>query len=256
MTREFIKQADPGVCQLELAAVLHASMLDDGIDCSVRTTLADLAECPSGSRSADRAKCPVGTVEFCRAWMRAAGVSEPQPLDYPSSLRPYLERDVRRLTRCGDARPGDWIKPVTTKAWAAERVSPAGLSPGLRARGPAWSSKHLDILAEWRVYVLDGGILAASRYDDGPNEMLEFDDALIAQMVADFGASGEAPTAYALDVARLTNGRTALVEVNDAWALGLYRGLRPRDYADMLWSRWSELLEAAPQERPEMATSL
>jgi hypothetical protein len=103
------------------------------------------------------------------------------------------------------------------------------------------------------VYVLDGAILASSRYDDGPDELEHDarDRALVAQMVAAFALPGEAPSAYALDVARLQDGSTVLVEVNDAWALGLYRGLAPRDYAAMLWTRWSEIVAVDAQRRDQ-----
>jgi len=49
---------------------------------------------------------------------------------------------------------------------------------------------------------------------------------------------------YTLDVGRLSTGGTALVETNDAWAIGLYgKALTPRVYLDFLGKRWKSIVE-------------
>jgi hypothetical protein len=41
----------------------------------------------------------------------------------------------------------------------------------------------------------------------------------------------------------LSTGETAIVEVNDFWAIGLYdRALNPRVYLDLLQRRWNALV--------------
>jgi hypothetical protein len=62
-------------------------------------------------------------------------------------------------------------------------------------------------------------------------------------MVIAAHASGQMPVSYSLDVGVMEDGRTALVECNDGWALGYYKGdLRPLDYFKMLDARWQELI--------------
>jgi hypothetical protein len=45
----------------------------------------------------------------------------------------------------------------------------------------------------------------------------------------------------AVDLGVLTDGRSALVEVNDGFAVGRY-GLEPGAYAEMLLTRWRQLV--------------
>jgi hypothetical protein len=46
-----------------------------------------------------------------------------------------------------------------------------------------------------------------------------------------------------LDWGELEWGEPALVEVNDAWALGFYKGtLSDKDYIEMLYARWQQLI--------------
>jgi phage terminase large subunit len=51
----------------------------------------------------------------------------------------------------------------------------------------------------------------------------------------------EAPVAYGIDFGVTNDGRTLLVEVNDAFALGCY-GLSAVEYAEMLEDRWLEVV--------------
>jgi hypothetical protein len=47
---------------------------------------------------------------------------------------------------------------------------------------------------------------------------------------------------FACDVGVLSNGLTAIVEINDAWAIGLYgKCLQPREYTDFLFTRWKSI---------------
>lgn len=167
------------------------------------------------------------------------GVREPAPLDYPQPLMPFLGRKVTLHTGADTPPVGCWVKPVQTKAWPAQRIAPDLRAPG---PGPFWSSEHLDMRAEFRVYVLGRAAAGAGRYDDGDDD-IGYDHAAVDSMIRAYASSGQAPAAYALDVAVLADGRTVLVEVTDAWAIGYYRGtLSARDYVRLLWARWNELV--------------
>lgn len=238
MRAAFALQSDLGVCTIERNAVLQAS-LTGGMP-TIRRRLADLYD-PPGHIADQRLTCPVGSVEFVRAWMRAIGVREPEPVYYPDALRFALHRVIRRTT-FGQAAEGFWVKPLRTKAWAA-RVENACLAHPIDE--PVWEAPVIpesDWLAEWRVYVVDGQVVGDGRYDDRPDDDLAFDRAAVQACGDAYAASGEASAGYALDVALWTKGLTVLVEVTDGWSIGYYKGsCRPADYARLLLARWHQL---------------
>lgn len=254
------------VCRVEKAVVAHAWSLWPGPDAVPRRLYASLAQlqegrvvAPSDSRAsvssllrAPRVPIvPVGTVEFCRAWMRATGVQEPEPLDYPLALRAALGRPVERLRDYSLAPDGAWIKPVRTKAWSAHRKGQKALADAeeFQPHGEVWTSPNLALQAEWRVYVLEGRVVGQGRYDDGPDHLdsLASQATSWAQQLAHiWSSSAKTPAAYALDVAFTQDAHWALVEVTDAWAIGYYRGsCRAQDYLRMLMARWQELAQSA-----------
>ena len=239
----FLLQSDPDVCLLEQRAVRHAALVAPG-GCTasdyLRRSLDDLSRLAPGEAAADRDFCPVGTVEFCRAWMRAAGVAEPEPIDYPAILRPALQRWIRK-TIYWQAAVGSWIKPVRTKAWEphakqGDREHPAGEL--------VWETPFIheqDWLAEWRVYVIGGRIVGWGRYDDKPSEH-DLRTDVVSVWVDAYTASGEAPAGYALDVALWPRNQLVLVEASDGWSIGYYKGdCSPTDYARLLMARWRQM---------------
>lgn len=78
------------------------------------------------------------------------------------------------------------------------------------------------------------------RYDDGedPDDFPPID---FIQKILD--AYKDAPSGYAIDVGQ-KDGVWALVEINDGWALGLYKGMSRTAYVDLLLTRWEEILKA------------
>lgn len=229
----FLFQSDP-VTLIEKRTVRHASMIGAVSSIEIAATSLDGID----SIPPNRRAIPVGTIEFCRAWMARCGIPEPEPIDYPESLRPFLGRNVTRSGSYALAPYGAWVKPVRTKAWDAHVKAPGLPHPD----GEVWVSEPLQIVAEWRVYVQDGRVLGNGRYDDGEDDTLEFCRATVANMVAAYESSDEAPRAYALDAALTHDMSTVLIEVTDAWAIGYYKGsCSPTRYAELLVSRWREI---------------
>ncbi|WP_186214812.1 ATP-grasp domain-containing protein [Burkholderia gladioli] len=198
---------------------------------------------------------PVGTVEFVRAAMELAGIEEPANLSYPEVLRPWLYRKLEKRA-AGSVLGHYFIKPTATKRFTGfvfdTLSNPEHLSFHDRAQYNAflsmpadekvWVSEPVTWLSEFRYYVLDGKVLGNGRYDDGPDDAPEPDEDAVGQMAQLMAREPDAPAAFSIDVGVLDTGETALIECNDAWALGYYKGtLSHRDYVAMLWRRWEQL---------------
>ena len=197
---------------------------------------------------------PVGSVEYVREAMRLSGVAEPEGLSYPKSLASFLQREVLQVpvaavpTRC-------FVKPTRTKAFTGfvrdEACPPrddhdreqAAAFARLPADELVWVSMPVHFLSEWRYYVVEGRLAGAARYDpDGDDGAPPPDARVVAEAIELMRDEAEAPVSFAIDFGVLASGVTALVEVNDGWALGLYgRALSPRDYYRLLRSRWDQL---------------
>ena len=188
----------------------------------------------------------VGGVETVRRVLHKLGVERPG-ITYPRSLGPYLGRAVWETTLnelCVNALGGNmrfpcFIKPRSdTKKFTGFVCKDSGdcrlLS--IESRYPLYASEVVDFKSEYRVYVLNGKIQNISRYR-GPVELYP-DIKWVRSMIENFT---EAPIAYGLDVGVDKLGRTLLVEVNDALALGNY-GLPPTLSAKMVASRWFQMV--------------
>ncbi len=232
----------------EVRAVLTACMLASRPPTVIR---ADAAELGAHAHALRTGSCmPVGSVEYVRAALAIAEIPEPQCDPYPPSLLPWMGRSLVEATAAAALaadhplfvkpagqlkafdgfvlRPGQELDEHGREQLAALRTLPGN--------SPVWTSDPVEFLSEWRFYVQDGQILGSGRYDpDGLDSAPAPDVAAVQEAIAAYGRSGS----YALDMGVLANGRTAIVEVNDAWATGLYAGaLTHRAYLDWLASRW------------------
>ena len=194
---------------------------------------------------------PVGSVEFVRAAMRAGGIKEPEPIGYPASLRMFYCRAIRMAT-AADARVDKcFVKPVQLKIFNGfvhredgatydehdqEQLEALNKLP---EKAPVWISDVVRWQSEFRYYVDGQKILGRARYDQLEAERVpEPDRSVVTSMIRTLKLRHP----YALDVGVLEGGQTALVEINDAWALGLYQGaLTPSAYLKFLSDRWDSL---------------
>lgn len=230
----------------EIRAVRAAALLDNVKVASSR--LENLGRALAGREPAS--VLPVGSVEFVRAAMALLHVPEPAWNCYPEVLSKWLHRGVDRTTT---AQVLTHPQPVFVKPVNLKRFDGFVQSTGSQFRAsewcrmppdePVWISEIVTFVCEWRVYVLRGDAIGRARYDpEGADDASEPDAKAVLSMIR---AWPSAPAAWALDVGVLSTGETALVEVNDAWALGLYgRALGPRAYLSFLASRWGQLCTA------------
>ena len=247
----FIVRQDLGA--LESRVVAQAAML---LDIQVQVVALDRLGAHVGALQGGA--LPVGSVEFVRACMLLMGLQEPPNLSYPPSLRHLLHRDVR-LCRASEVRESAFVKPVKTKTFTGFVFDPARPDAAysehdreqlhcLRSLPPddmVWVSTTVDFVAEWRCYIMDGRILGIGRYDPNePDDVPEPPMDWLEQAANHLRADGI--QTCSLDVGLLSDGRYAVVECNDAWALGLYgRSLDSKTYLQMLWARWEQLLSSA-----------
>lgn len=108
-----------------------------------------------------------------------------------------------------------------------------------------YCSEPVHWVSEYRVPVIHGKIQGYFWYDGDRNIMV--DKAEVEKMVHDYVM---VPWAYYLDVGVLDTGETALVEMNDAFSIGMYDGME-KCYGDLLTTRWKELTFKA--NKPDFA---
>lgn len=196
---------------------------------------------------------PIGSVEFVRAAMQVLSIQEPINLSYPPGCEPFLHRSVR-LTPA-ESIEGRWfIKPNSTKTFTGfiydSTQDPKLLNEHDREQRDVFLSlpkqtliyacEPVQFLSEWRYYIQERRIIGQARYDDA-----EDDHAPVPQLevIKECVRVLDIEHPYALDFGVLSDGSTALVEANDAWALGYYNGSMPaKRYLDMLAQRWQSIL--------------
>lgn len=202
---------------------------------------------------------PVGTVEFVHAFMRRMNITIPPHMTYPDCLMtPFFLKRIISAGIFSDAKlyahrykkdvfvkPFDEVKKFTGALLSELQKGNIDISDNY----PVYFSEPVKFIAEWRYYILNHQIVGAGRYDDGEDEVPTPDMSLIQQAVDLMKLNGS-PAGYALDFGVLDTGETALIEANDGYALGYYKGddantsCSAVNYANLLTARWLELSES------------
>ena len=169
------------------------------------------------------------------------------PIDYPQPLLPFLGREMQPTTMGAvrglfeaDGSPPRFVKPrETQKAFTGCVVSAfRDLIPTAHHSDdlPVWSSGTVEFVSEWRYFILRDEVIGVGHYRGDVFTLPE--PTTVRAAVEAF--RGESPAACAIDFGVTRDGRTLLVEVNDAYSLG-HLGLRSVPYVNMLEARWVEL---------------
>ena len=96
-------------------------------------------------------------------------------------------------------------------------------------------SPALNILSEWRCFVLDNEIIDAKHYKGDFRISPDWDVAMHAAK-----AWSDSPSAWSLDVGITDRDNTIVIECNDVMSLGMY-GLSTAKAAALLVSRWEQI---------------
>ena len=188
----------------------------------------------------------VGSVEATVEFFKYCGIEVPKAISYPESLKPYLGRDIVEMN-FGDltsegypyfVKPSAQIKLFTGDVVSHDEHLGYLVLNGAEPDTKIFKSTLINFESEYRCFVTKGELRGMKHYlgefETFPNMLM------IHEMIAEFEKSGEAPSAYTLDVGITDEGLTLLVEVNDMWAIGSY-GLDGDTYALLCARRMKEI---------------
>lgn len=194
----------------------------------------------------------IGSVEASCIFFKKCGIEPPNYLGYPEELKPYLHREIIE-TKFGDINHSYpyFVKPRThvklfTGALIKDEKSYKFMRdyyPEVNSDTELFLSDPIDFLSEYRCFVHKGELKGIQWYS---GDFKRFPDIkTIESMISDYKSSN---VAYTLDVGIYKNNvytgsknySTALVEVNDMWAIGSY-GFNAKDYVRMIIDRFQEI---------------
>lgn len=171
--------------------------------------------------------------------------------DYPESLKPYLHRKVwedelgnirREIFTEGYLKNPIFIKPKDKlkrfTGFVLETVEDLANCKGAGNQTKVWCSEPVVFIDEFRCYLKKDTKPVIGCYKEDFNESNRIK---VQQFLNSLILGREFPVAFALDLGILSTGEVTLVEMNDAFSLGLYKGCTLSFYAKCLIERWNEL---------------
>lgn len=193
---------------------------------------------------ASRFNIVVGTIETTNAFFERLGFRSKMSLNIPECLLKYTKRNIEYMTMAQfklDRRLPIFVKP---NGKAKEFVSGVITREDSRAsffnsipdNCPVLVSEVLDIVTEYRGYVIDGRLEGIYWYTGDFRKFI--DCSIVDAAIADYT---NAPCGYTIDFGLTRSGETVLIECNDGWSIGNY-GLNHTKYAKLLFKRWNEIM--------------
>lgn len=196
----------------------------------------------------------VSSIEETKEWFRRMNwIENPEIPTIPHELsnfeyvgREIRYRDMKYVRSLQEDSFPIFVKPVNLKQFNAgviNNIHQIGwIEPNLPDDTPCITSEVIEILSEYRCYIIDGKCEGIYHY---LGDIFQFPDSeFILKCIKDFKS---APKAYSLDIGitsyQMKRGKQNIViECNDFWSLGNY-GLSPKLYCRGLMIRWRELLQ-------------
>lgn len=181
------------------------------------------------------------------------GIEPPSPLDIPEGLYEYCGRNILRgrlqeFLNSPLAKYPMFVKPAQHGKLfngqivsCKEELEMFKYCHELGVKIPIISSEPVNFISEYRCFVMKDktgvfSILDCRRYRGDYQKIPDF--SIIENAIKDYKNS---PVAYAIDFGVTDDGRTLLVECNDAYSLGPY-GCDSLMLTQMFIARWEELL--------------
>ena len=186
----------------------------------------------------------IGSVEATERFFELIGVPIPNYLGYPESLKKYLHRNitVSKFIDIGDRPFPYFVKPKNgVKSFTGSLVQNENQKKLLVSFGDVvddtelYVSDPLNFLSEFRCFVHKGELKGIQYY---AGDFRRFPNVeVIEEMIRNYT---DCNVSYTLDVGVIDSGETALVEVNDMWAIGSY-GFDAKIYVRMCIDRLMEI---------------
>lgn len=174
------------------------------------------------------------------------GVTQPPMMSAPAELLPFFGRKVYETTMRNVRailRPDErwFIKPLHAHKLFDGHVVSGNVRDLIRTAScpddtAILASEVVRFVSEYRLFVHRGEIVGCRHYSGDFASPIDF---AVARAAVE--AFRSAPVGYSLDMGRADDGRTLVVEVNDAFALGSY-GLPSVKYATLVLDRWAEIV--------------
>lgn len=188
----------------------------------------------------------VGPIDDTIEYFKRNNIIVPEALNIPTCLYPFCKRYVRKgiindFVKSNDLGLPVFVKPLELKKFSAgvltKQKSIDTFFKDLDPTTPALWSSYLDIISEYRGFVLERQLVGLKHYA-GDFDILPS----ISEIRNAISAYKDQPKAYTIDFG-ITNGeQTVLIECNDAWSIGSY-GLDPIIYTNILLKRWFEIVK-------------
>lgn len=180
---------------------------------------------------------------------------EPHIPDYPDILKSFLGRKIWKDTINSISREeskwtaGYFVKPIRSKAFTGKVISSVANLVGCGNHSEDYEvlvSEPLNICAEWRCFIIYDELIDVRPYGilldkNRKSYCYHYDSNVLMSMIDAFKQWDERPAACSMDICVTDDGRTLLVELNDAYSLGCY-GLSSVYYAKLISARWSQLM--------------
>lgn len=190
----------------------------------------------------------VGSVEYLQKALKMANKQIPCFVSYPKSLQKFLHRNIQLMSKEEFIRQDFkhvFIKPYKTKLFTGfcykknkeytdeQDKKEHSAFELLESNTMIWVSELIKIEQEWRCYIKDEKLLGYARYDEQDSE-----DFIDLSVIGDMIKEAKIMHPYTIDIG-VYNSKTILIEVNDAWAIGLYAGaMNTKEYLKYLYERW------------------
>lgn len=194
-------------------------------------------------------------IDQCNEIFAKFGVVPHVP-DYPEEMQQFLGRKIwedtiESISHDESKWSAGWfVKPKKSKAFTGKVIRSIADLMGCGSHGENYEvlcCEPLDIVAEWRGFIMYDRLIDLRPYGlllDRANEAWKYhyDTKVVEDMMKAFVEWEDRPMACSMDVCVTRDGRTLLVEFNDAYALGNY-GFPNLYYAKLISARWSQLLD-------------
>ncbi len=172
---------------------------------------------------------PVGTIRFVDIWLDRFHNTTMKTIEVPPCLRTeeFLKRDYKIINKSQIPKYGKYFLKYIDKIkngsylghlenwWVYEKAEPTSNNLFVL-------SQYVDILSEYRVYVIDNEIKSIVHYDGHPTVLPDIH--LIEKAALIISANKDLPKSYTIDIAVNAEG-TFILEVHTFSSVGLYTTL-------------------------------